>query len=78
MSYLQTIQPEEATGTLQELYEADRKALGFVFEPTIALSMRPDVIAVYRNLRQLTETSMPPRRYELLAIATTTRLQTST
>jgi hypothetical protein len=77
MSFIQTIPPEEATGKVKELYDADLKNLGYVANYTRALSLRPEVLAAYRNLSTAIRANMDLRRYELVTIAAASRLRCS-
>ncbi len=50
--YIQTIEPEAATGELAELYAAEIKAMGRVMEATQCWSARPDMILPIEHLLQ--------------------------
>ncbi len=49
MTFIRTIPPEEATGTLREQYDRDLKANGYVTNYTQALSLRPEVLVAWRG-----------------------------
>ncbi|MCK8779993.1 alkylhydroperoxidase [Rhizobium sp. NTR19] len=52
--FIKTISPEEATGEIAALYEAEKKSLGRVMQATQCWSARPDVIVpVEKLLNQL-------------------------
>lgn len=48
--FLKTIEPDEATGEIAELYDAEKKSMGRVMEATQCWSARPDVIIPVENL----------------------------
>ncbi|MDQ7829045.1 MAG: hypothetical protein QN122_06770 [Armatimonadota bacterium] len=69
MAFIRTVPPEEATGLLRDLYEEDRRRDGAAAHSTQALSLRPEVIAAWRALRDAIRAHMDLRRYELVTIA---------
>ena len=75
MSYIRTVPAEEATDKLQELYNDDLKSLGYVANYTKAMSLRPDVIAAWRNLIGAIRSKMRLRRYELVTLAAASALR---
>lgn len=77
MAYIRTIPPEEATGKLRELYDADLKTYGYVPNFSQALSLRAEVLAAYRNLLGAIRSNMDLRRYELVTVAAASRLRCS-
>ena len=77
MPYIQTISESDATGKLGELYEADLKSLGYVANYTKAMSLRPDVVAAWRQLIGAIRGNMDLRRYELVTLAAASRLRCS-
>lgn len=50
MSWVRTLNEDEATGALQERYQADLDQLGFVMEATKALSANPDLAVAFDAL----------------------------
>jgi uncharacterized peroxidase-related enzyme len=42
--YIKTIEPNEATGDIADLYDAELESMGFVMEATQCWSARPDII----------------------------------
>ncbi len=48
--YIKTIEPDEATGELAQLYSAEIASMGMVMEATKCWSARPDVIIPIENL----------------------------
>jgi len=75
MSFIRTIPAEEATDKLQAIYADDLKSLGYVANYTKAMSLRPDVIAAWRNLVAAIRSKMRLRRYELVTIAVASALR---
>lgn len=68
MAFIKTIPPEEATGTLRELYDYDVKNLGYVANYTSVLSLHPEIMVGWRNLSREIRSRMDVRRYELITI----------
>ena len=77
MTYINTISESDATGNLQELYQADLKSLGYIANYTQAMSLRPEVIAAWRQLIGAIRGNMDLRRYELVTLAAASRLRCS-
>jgi len=77
MAFIDTIQPEDASGTLRELYDQDLKAVGHVRNLTRDMSLRPDVIVALRNLLGAIRSNIDPRRYELVTVAAASALRCS-
>ena len=77
MTFIETIPDAEATGTVAEMYEADRAAFGDLPNFTQAFSLRPEVYAAWRNLNGAIRTNMDLRRYELATLAAALRLRSS-
>lgn len=75
MAFIQTVLPEEATEKLKELYQNDIKNFGYVPNFTMAMSLRPDVLAAWQNLLGLIRSKMTLRRYELVTIAAASALR---
>lgn len=48
--YIKTIEPDEATGEIASLYDAEKKSMGRVMQATQCWSARPDVIVPIENL----------------------------
>ncbi len=69
MSYIHTIAPEDAAGTLADLYQADSESLGYIPNYTRAFSLRPEANAAWRHLIKAIRTPIALRRYELATIA---------
>jgi uncharacterized peroxidase-related enzyme len=77
MAYIATVPPEEAEGTLREMYEQDEKGSGYIANHTQAMSLRPEAIAAWRNLNSAIKSDMDLRRYELATIAAASALKSS-
>lgn len=75
MTFIQTISAEQATDTLQEMYAADIKSLGYIANYTRAMSLRPEAIATWRNLIGTIRSNMRLRRYELVTFTTALALR---
>jgi uncharacterized peroxidase-related enzyme len=77
MTFIQTVPPDEATGSVAELYDTDRAVFGRLPNLTQAFSLRPDVYAAWRGLNGSIKAGMELRRYELVTIAAARRLRSS-
>jgi uncharacterized peroxidase-related enzyme len=77
MTFIETVPEAEATGTVAEVYEADRNAFGFLPNFTQAFSLRPEVYAAWRQLNGAIKATMDLRRYELATVAAARRLRSS-
>lgn len=77
MAFIRTVQPEEATGKVRELYDEDFKKEGYVRNSTKALSLRPEAMLAWRRLNAAIQSTMDPRHYQLVTIAAASRLHCS-
>ena len=77
MAFVRTVPEEQAAGLLREMYEADRSTYGYVPNFTKALSLRPAMLAAYRELAKAIRAGMDLRRYELITVAVAARLRCS-
>src|SRR5437588_10280282 len=77
MSFIETVAEEEASGTVAEMYAADRETFGFVPNFTQAFSLRPAVYSAWRQLNGAIKSGMDLRRYELATIAAARHLRSS-
>jgi uncharacterized peroxidase-related enzyme len=77
MTFIDTVPPDQATGAVAELYEADRSALGNVPNYTRAFSARLDVYAAWQRLSNAVRGNMDLRRYELATVAAARKLRSS-
>jgi len=75
MAFIQTVPAEQATDKLQELYNDDLHSLGYIANYTRAMSLRPEVIAAWRNLIGTIRSKMRLRRYELVTLAAASALR---
>lgn len=77
MAFIRTVPEEQAAWQLGEMYESDRTTLGYVPNYTKVLSIRPDIMAAYRQLGKVIRAGMDLRRYELITVAVAARLRCS-
>ncbi len=77
MAYIKTVPPEEATGTLREIYDLDVEVNGYIPNHSQAMSLRPDAINAWRNLNTAIKSNMDLRRYELATIASALALRST-
>ena len=69
MGFIRFVSEDEAAGNLAELYDADRKAMGYVPGYTRAMSLHPEANAAWRQLSTAIRATMRLRRYELVTYA---------
>ena len=67
--FIRTTAEAEAQGKLREIYEGDRKNLGFVPNSTTVFSLRPDVLEAWRAFQGSIRKNLRLRRYELVTLA---------
>jgi uncharacterized peroxidase-related enzyme len=67
--FIQTIAEANAEGTLKEIYESDRKNMGFVPNHGKVFSLRPDVLETWRAFQGSIRKHLRLRRYELVTLA---------
>jgi uncharacterized peroxidase-related enzyme len=67
--YIQAISETEAEGRLREIYEGDRKNLGYVPNHARVFSLRPDVLEAWRAFQGSIRKNLRLRRYELVTLA---------
>jgi len=77
MSFIDEIPLEQATGSTREAYESDLKTLGYVANYTKVFALRPQVRAAWGQLIQAIRSTMDQRRYELITLASASKLQCS-
>jgi uncharacterized peroxidase-related enzyme len=75
MAYIETIPEDRAEGRLLELYEADKKAKGYVASHTSTFSLRPKVYEAWKNLLGSIRSNMRLRRFELVTFAVALELK---
>ena len=77
MPFLRSIPPDEATGTLKEMYEEDR-ASGGRLESVIELwSLRPEVFTAWNAMLDTIIAPMDRRRYLLVTLIAASRVKCS-
>jgi uncharacterized peroxidase-related enzyme len=67
--FIQTISEAEAEGKLREIYEGDRKSLGYVPNHARVFSLRPEVLEAWRAFQGSIRKNLRLRRYELVTLA---------
>lgn len=67
--FIQTTQEENAEGKLLEIYEGDRKSLGYVPNHAKVFSLRPEVLEAWRFFQGSIRKNLRLRRYELVTLA---------
>jgi uncharacterized peroxidase-related enzyme len=67
--YIQTTSEAEAEGRLREIYEGDRKNLGYVPNHARVFSLRPEVLEAWRAFQGSIRKNLRLRRYELVTLA---------
>jgi uncharacterized peroxidase-related enzyme len=69
LMFIQTTSETEAEGKLREIYEGDRKSLGYVPNHTRVFSLRPEVLETWRAFQGSIRKNLRLRRYELVTLA---------
>ena len=77
MTYIETVEPERASGAVADMYETDGATFGHLPNFTRAFSPRPEVYAAWRQLNGAIKAGMDLRRYELATVAAARRLRSS-
>jgi uncharacterized peroxidase-related enzyme len=67
--FIQTTQDADAEGKLREIYDGDRKSLGYVPNHAKVFSLRPDVLETWRAFQGSIRKNLRLRRYELVTLA---------
>ena len=67
--FIQTVPESEAEGKLREIYEGDRKSLGYVPNHAKVFSLRHDVLEAWRAFQGSIRKNLRLRRYELVTLA---------
>jgi hypothetical protein len=75
MAFINTIPEEQAESLLQALYQAARKANGYVPNYVKAFSLHPEVYDAWTKLIGAIRANMKMRRYELVTFATAMALE---
>lgn len=69
MTILRMTPEAEASGLTAEIYDADRRSLGYVPSHTKAMSLNPEAYLAWESLTQAISSSLGIRRYELVTLA---------
>ena len=69
LMFIQTTSESEAEGKLGEIYEGDRKSLGYIPNHARVFSLRPDVLEAWRAFQGSIRKNLRLRRYELVTLA---------
>jgi len=67
--FIHTTEEAEAAGKLREIYDGDRKSLGYVPNHARVFSLRPDVLEAWRAFQGSIRKNLRLRRYELVTLA---------
>jgi uncharacterized peroxidase-related enzyme len=67
--FIQTTQEADAEGRLREIYDGDRKSLGYVPNHARVFSLRPEVLEAWRSFQGSIRKNLRLRRYELVTLA---------
>lgn len=69
MTILKMTPEAEASGLTAEIYDADRRSLGYVPSHTKAMSLNPEAYLAWESLTKAISSSLGLRRYELVTLA---------
>lgn len=69
MTILRMTPEAEASGLTAEIYEDDRRSLGYVPSHTKAMSLNPEAYMAWESLIKAISSSLGLRRYELVTLA---------
>ncbi len=67
--FIQTTSAAKAEGKLREIYEGDRKSMGYVPNHAMVFSLRPEVLEAWRAFQGSIRKNLHLRRYELITLA---------
>ena len=67
--FIKTVSEEDAVGKLRDIYEGDRKSMGYVPNYAKVFSPRPDVLETWRAFQGSIRKNLKLRRYELVTLA---------
>lgn len=67
--FIQTVSEAEAEGKLREIYEGDRKNLGYVPNHAKVFSLRPEVLEAWRAFQGSIRKNLRLKPYELVTLA---------
>jgi uncharacterized peroxidase-related enzyme len=69
MTILRMTPEAEASGLTAEIYDADRRSLGYVPSHTKAMSLNPEAYLAWESLTKAISSSLGIRRHELVTLA---------
>jgi uncharacterized peroxidase-related enzyme len=67
--FIQTTDEANAEGKLREIYDGDKKSLGYVPNHAKVFSLRPEVLEAWRAFQGSIRKNLRLRRYELVTLA---------
>lgn len=67
--FIQTIQEKDAEGKLRDIYDGDRKSLGYIPNHARVFSLRPEVLESWRAFQMSIRKNLRLRSYELVTLA---------
>jgi uncharacterized peroxidase-related enzyme len=67
--FIQTIQEKDAEGKLRDIYDGDRKSLGYIPNHARVFSLRPEVLESWRAFQVSIRKNLRLRSYELVTLA---------
>jgi uncharacterized peroxidase-related enzyme len=67
--FIQTVSEAEAEGKLSDIYEGDRRSIGYVPNHARIFSLRPEVLEAWRTFQVSIRKNLRLRRYELVTLA---------
>lgn len=76
MAWISTLNEDEVTGSLRQVYEAEVARLGFVMEATKALSIKPDLAHAFDTFTSAVKqsSSLTPQERRLISLLVADRL----
>ena len=77
MTFIRTISPADAEGSVREMYEQAQSRFGYVPNWTQAFSLRPAVLDGWATLLRSVQSHLPMRSYELATLAAARALRSS-
>ncbi len=73
--YIKITSEAEADGRLREIYDGDRKSMGYVPNHAKVFSLRPEVLEAWRAFQGSIRKNLRLRRYELVTLAAAAALK---
>jgi uncharacterized peroxidase-related enzyme len=67
--FIETIQEKDAEGKLRDIYDGDRKSLGYIPNHARVFSLRPEVLESWRAFQMSIRKNLRLRSYELVTLA---------